>query len=615
MASTHKINFYKYTPNLLTGILTVLMLTNPQIAYAEKISNIYMFGDSSADVGTDGNRYSNLGKMWIESVSEHLGFASTPSRYITPAADGSIDLSTAPITKNNGTNYAVGGATTMPFTGIVTFDDEINFFKQEHKGFNKNDLVFLWFGSNDAATSTLNGIPYDPSQYAAAYMNGVKELKKMGAKNLVAMAEPENLLPEQYLLDLGIPMPSIDGQKQDIHNSNTALWPELKMAGVYVIDNNKLANDVMKDISKYGFTVGTEGYMTLGDPRSLPNDGHIFSDAHYSSQMHDVISDYTIAQLRARDQSITLLQQPLKSISKAFYSIEPLTSGDAFSNRSPSEWKWHGNTGMVYNTSKSTGGTDIDSTQNAVDTHLAGDVVLSNGLLVGLQLSYNFDKGDFAKNSGDYTQHSITGSTYAAHKIGTNGFANIALSYGSYTYSKIRRTAKLGNTYNASTTGDTEGNTYAAKVTTGADLPIDDWTLTPTTSLSYNRVRQNSYQDENTVLGLSHGSADLQTLNSAIDLAIKRSGNNHTFQPYAKIGVEHDFMNDDLQIKIGPTQNMLVNYNTERPSPSKGRLTIGTDYQITPLTTLNLNIVADKSFGQNTHQQDVSTRISLKSNF
>ena len=390
---------------LVAKYISLLAVLTTSCVHAESITQVYIFGDSSSDVGSGPNglpRPTNAGLMWGELIGDTLGHPSTAARIVTIDGVGTITG-----TPNGGNNYAVSGATVSPFAGSVSFADEIAFFDQDKTRFGSNDLVFTWLGSNDITTAFFDGIEFSREQYVDTYLENIASLRERGAANIVAIVEPEKLLPIQWTLDAsgGLITTDLLGVLSDkIAASNDALNPGLAQAGVYLVDVNKLAEDVRLDLGTYGFLYGTDGYITLGDATSFPNDGNVFANGHYSTAMHAVIADYILAQLRARDQFTSVLTQSMFTFQQETGELVQANTLSAFlesdslgrlHERETGTWKTQAGLTGRSSTEPDTGGTDTKLATGQGGGYVSGNVAVTDDWLLGGRFSFTNSHGKF----------------------------------------------------------------------------------------------------------------------------------------------------------------------------------------------------------------------------
>ena len=323
--------------SLLAGLSATPLLAAP-------ISQIYSFGDSTTDVGAAGDRYTSQGSLWIESLGARLGHPSTPARLISQDSNGDFVL-----TPNGGNNYAVGGAGVVPSPGNASLEQQITVFNQDHARFKRNDLVFIWIGENDLSAASTQPAVYSPndiSVFLATYEAQLNRLRALGARNVVAFGLPVKLSPDQAIedvfasdgFDAATTRAYLDARAAHKAKLDQAARRLLTAQNVYVLDFDKLAEDVRLNVSKYGFLYANDNYQGRGDPtapdrpETFANDGNVFSAnaTHYTDAMHQVIADYVAAQLRARDQFTSVLTQSMFTFQQETGKIAQNTTPSAF---------------------------------------------------------------------------------------------------------------------------------------------------------------------------------------------------------------------------------------------------------------------------------------------
>ncbi len=593
---------------------------------AAPISQIYIFGDSSSDVGSGPNglpRPTNAGRMWGEVIGDTLGYTSTAARIVTIDDDGTV--TGAP---NGGNNYAVSGATVGPVNGSVSFADQIGFFTQDKGRFGKNDLVFTWLGSNDITTAFFSGGVYDRQQFVDAYLDNIASLRSLGARNIVAIVEPTFLQPVQYVVDAsggGITADFLDQLSIEIAASNAALNPKLVQAGVYLVDVNKLSEDVRLNLAKYSFLKGTEGYITLeDDPTSFPNDGSVFAGAHYSTAMHAVIGDYILAQLRARDQFTSLLTQSMFTLQQETGQLAQARTLSSFAEsdsrgqvypRQAGTWKTQAGLTGSSSTKAYTGGTDTTLVIGQGGGYVGGDLALSREWVLGGRFAYTKSKGRFGdslpgnRREGEFgglDQSTALLSLYTVHRLTESAYLNATASYGATRYDEIKRRTSLGAVAKEQTQGDTTGDFLSASIGGGYDIRLGSWTITPNASVSYEQISISGYSEQTGVLALAYGDSDYDALRGSLGVRAQLTGGPSKLRPFFGLNISRDFNADDITIKVGPDRASVVDYTTERPNRTLGTASAGANYSLTD----NLVLGSTLTFGGNL-DGDRSTYVGL----
>ena len=605
-------------------ISLLAVLTTSQV-HAESITQVYIFGDSSSDVGSGPNglpRPTNAGLMWSELIGDTLGHPSTAARIVTIDGVGTITG-----TPNGGNNYAVSGATVSPFAGSVSFADEIAFFDQDKTRFGSNDLVFTWLGSNDITSAFFDGVPFSREQYVDTYLENIASLRERGAANIVAIVEPEKLLPIQWTLDAsgGLITTDLLGVLSDeIAASNNALNPGLAQAGVYFVDVNKLAEDVRLNLGKYGFLYGTDGYITLDDATAFPNDGNVFANGHYSTAMHAVIADYILAQLRARDQFASVLTQSMFTFQQETGELAQANTLSAFlesdslgrlHQREAGTWKTQAGLTGRSSTEPDTGGTDAKLATGQGGGYVSGNVAVTDDWLIGGRFSFTKSEGKFGDSQsskqsdgefGSLDQSTAMLSLYAVHRFNSSAYLNTMISYGATNYDKINRRASLGSVAKEQTQGDTNGDYFSASIGGGYEIPLGDWTITPNASVAYERISIAGYSEREDVMALAYGDAEYDALRGSLGIRAHLTGGVSKLRPFFGLNISHDFIADDISVKVGPDRASVVDYTTERPNRTLGTASVGANYILADDLVLGSTL----TFG-GTLDEDRSTYIGL----
>lgn len=608
----------------------IVALTPGGGALAQQPGRVFSFGDSSSDSGVV---YSNLdgvadglsflpeprqmrpvnggGRIWVESVAQFFGRPMTPARRITQIVDeaavteaflhGDFEAIAALVANpaetmetTGGANYALSGATALDWRGDGrgSFAEQIGWFREDGRRFERNDLVFMLFDSNDAAEALTRGEPYDPGAYASGYADGVARLQALGARNIVAMGDTlATLSPDEYLIASFALLAggeeeaavALAQHKQDMRDSRAALWPLLSDAGVYIVNLDKVAADINADPLRYGFTRGGTAVQPAGE---LGGDsgGYVFiHDGHYTSAAQDIFADYTIAALRARDQYGHLLTRPMLALHEEAAAVDAQIGLEAFARpeeegaRRSGQWRTYGGVlrGSVRN--RGAGGSDDGFNAQATGGSVGGDVSVTDGVILGGRLSYAKEDGEFRANTGEYAREDAMATLYAATRLGENAFASLALSYGHLDYDSVQRRAGLGVT-TATSSGDTSGDFRSARFGVGYRLNAGDWSATLGNTWAYERVEIDGLDESAGVLGLSFGGSSLEALRGGLSVKAALSGGDHAMRPFLGVAIDHDFRDEEVSVRIGPNRDTLAPYVFERPNRTIGRVQAGLSF-------------------------------------
>ncbi len=542
---------------------------------------IVVFGDSSADLGSQGpdRRPTNRGDMWSEALAKRVGKTSTFARSLSYDADGNLISNKF----TGGNSYAINGSTASRFAGVPTLSDQVNFYIQDRKTFNKDDLVFVWITRNDITSAFLEGVPYDPETYANDYVAAIRSMQNAGARNIVAFGAETKLLPVQLTLDAGLPEELIDTLSLESQASNAALWPKLTARNVYILDLDRLAEDVRTSPKKYGFEFTTDSYLGRGDtsgvsPQSRPNDGNVFTeDGHYTTAMQAVVSDFALAQVRARDQYLTNLLQT----GYRFRANLATTDAARIAGQSNEEggWRIYGGTSFDKSASGGERFADVKLEQDTTYGQAGVDFKTEHGLLIGGSLDLGIGSGDYSDKAGSVEQNTVQVTGYISKQLNSGFFIHATASGGGTRFTSIKRTTNLGATAKATATGDTSAQYQSASIGLGQTTRMRGLIVTADVQLSTETTKIEGYREDAGVLALSYGDSEFSSELASIGLRVEGEPQFDQINPFASLKWTHDFNDDSVKVRLGPTQATIVDYVTERPFSNELTLQFGASYQ------------------------------------
>lgn len=575
-------------------------------ASAEPISQVYTFGDSTSDVGSTGKVYTSQGKLWIDYVGTALGYPSTYARSYSVDENNVIT-----VTKRSGSNnnYAVGGAPIVATAeSYGSLDKQISSFVEDHKRFERNDLVFIWGGGNDLGLAPhgdagpFDYVPDNLTAFVSGYKAQIDKLQALGARNIVAFGLPVGLQPDQALEDVFQGIAEADPDAAAVYTPESAAkyksavraqteasekltWTMLKSEGVYVLDFNKLADDVRTNLPKYGFKYGNDNYQGRGDPtasdrpETFPNDGNIFSSnpPHYTDAMHQVIADFTLAQLRARDQhTAVLLQSDTLMRLGAERSDDAIRQGLAAARGSDTtgQWRVYGGAKGGGDLRRSTGGTDKELRTDATAAEIGADRLLSPDWLVGLKGEVTHLGGEFAQKTGGYDANTYQVSLYNSLRLTPKLRVNGSLHYGRLDYSSLYRDTPLGLKARVRAEGETSGSFVGGKVGLTYSMGGPRWMQEVTTAFSYGKTRLDAYSEKQGPISLAYGNDDIESKRVSIGYHIEKIDPASKFRPFFDLTLDQNLAKKTVNVTVGPTRDMLVAYQTE-PSTIKGQIGLG----------------------------------------
>lgn len=256
--------FAKIQTTLAASTLPIALVTlTPSVAHAFQFSNLYVFGDSTSDVGTAfalsggqippsqlgyfQGRFSN-GPNWADYLAADLG-----------------------VTSSIATNFAIVGASTgdrnSTLPGLPGLQQQIAGFTQAFPNADPNALYAVWAGSNDYLGTIAETNPTIPVGNLA---NAIRSLAGVGAKNILVANLPD-LGQTPIVSSRGPEVAGATTALVQAHNSLlaqtlTVLGTELAPQGVNLIplDIYGLFSDAIANPTKYGLT-------NVSDPCLFPS--------------------------------------------------------------------------------------------------------------------------------------------------------------------------------------------------------------------------------------------------------------------------------------------------------------------------------------------------------
>jgi phospholipase/lecithinase/hemolysin/uncharacterized protein YhjY with autotransporter beta-barrel domain len=589
-----------------TGLLALFAST----ALAGPIDQIYVFGDSSADVGSTPLRATNAGSLWDQTLAAALGRADTPARSVVLGPNGIVSS-----TPSTGTNYAIVGATVQDFGDSATLSQEISAFAQDHRRFSAKDLVLVWATRNDISDAYFDSVSYDPKAYAAAYKGDLDRLHALGARDLVAFNGEINLLPVRLLDDAGVPSDLVTGLQTETLASNAAMAAVYKADNVFVIDMNRLGNAVLAHPAKFGFLYTTDSYIGRGDPNApgnpgaYPNDGNVFDpNGHYSSAMQTVIGDYVLAELRGREQILDVLEQTKAMLGSRVDGAEgqfqdgfsAREQGGASQARPTGVWRVYGGLATGDGYRPATGSADVNSTARDLGGALGGDVLLAPQLLVGLQISQDHVNAKFANDTGGFVSNATLATFLAAYRVADSLTLRMSGGYGWVDHDKIERRAAL-RSWDAyvdqeSTRGSTRGYYESARLSLTYDRPLGAWQVSVGPRLSYERYAIKAYAEASGVLAMAYGDSAIDDVRAGVAVAAERQQAIWGLRPFVSASYDRDLNTKDYKISVGADPSLIVSYGSARPYTGLGSASMGAVWSVGQRTTMRAELFEHVDF-------------------
>lgn len=586
MTKSHRTLF-----NLWCGVAASALLVGiaaSSTAAADPVSSLVVFGDSSSDLGTQGpdRRPTNLGQMWSERLAGNLGLPMKLARQVRPTADGSgFELA-----KPGGSNYAVNGSTVLNYDCCLSFRQQVDFFVEDKKRFRGDELVALYFDRNDVETAFTDGLPYSPEAFAAEYIAQVKRLKALGAKNIVAMGWDLDFIPAQFGLDSGRATPETLVQlRAETSKQRVALFPQLQKQNVYLIDLDILGDDILANPKKYGFTATTESYQQRGNPnpppsQSLPNDGNAFTlDGHLTSAAQAVVADYMLAQLRARDQYAGLLAQSALDQRTAKQTLA------SFRGAGAPGWSLFAAPYAGRIDQQADGQLDSEFNQTFQGLAFGARRSFASGFTLGGGVSLREVDGDFAGARGKAKGTAGLVTVFVAQPLGKSVTLDAYGAYGATDFREIERRAALGAVARERVTGSTNGRQASAGIGVRVAHDLGEWVLSGRAGAEYERTSIDGYVEKKNVLALNYGDSSFESALGRVDFEIAR-GDDHTFRPFLNVSATQDFLDDAIDVKVGPSASTVVTYSSRRGLRTEIAGQLGVDVRVGQAWTLRTSL-------------------------
>jgi phospholipase/lecithinase/hemolysin/uncharacterized protein YhjY with autotransporter beta-barrel domain len=546
-------------------------------AIADSLGQVYVFGDSSADLGTQGpaRRPTNLGPMWSEALGAAL------QRPVLPA----IDLTGTAIRFTGGNSYAINGSTTVRYSGVPTFADQLDLFESGGAGgFDASDLVFTWFTRNDITSAFADGLPYDPVDYADRYLDGITRLRALGARNIVAFGAEIGLLADALVIDSGVPVELLDQLRAATQLTEAELWPRLAAAGVFILDIDRLGNAILSDPQRFGFLATTESYQGRGGPsqpeQSYPNDGNVFTaGGHFTSAMQEVIAGYALVQLRARDN----YGQALSSLAAQHAQAQSALT-DLLSRPTPNGWSFHAAATHSRSSTNPEGGVGqtLEGTRPKLElglVHHGEDWTFGAGL--------HSARSRLEKERSYLAERRDLGLTLAAAWQMSEALElRAALGYTEARFDDIQRQAMLGPAME-STVGKTDASVISAKLDIEHQAALgNSWTLRSRLGLDAYRLTSDAYTESPGVLAMGYGDVNWSWAQANLGVDLQYGAPDARWRPLVGAELHTDLANDVKTIAAGPGETFLADYEFSRGRGLGWTVDAGFDVRLAKQTSL-----------------------------
>jgi outer membrane lipase/esterase len=580
-------------------VTTLLASTTLNSADAAGFNQFVGFGDSTLDTGyfryhTTGNALYDQALVTAIAKGAAGGWAGNGVMNTTILA-GKFGLSAEPI-GGGGTNYAVGGATTIPNNApvlpaeVTTLQQIHNYLTSVNGAANSNALYIIKTGDNDATYYTRQGPgfraahPNYLNDGAAALAVEVARLQEAGARTIVVRNSYDSAL-------FAGPGGSISSGNADAYARTLALgtseWSNLAGRGVNFVpvDNDSLFKYVATNPTLFGFTASSvlaanapaSGYtalLAILTPAQQHN--FLFIDGvHLTTAGQTIEADYTYSLLAAPSQVSLVAEGNVQGGLARIATIQGQIdlSGQ---HRGPSGVNVWGSFGANNLKVKNASGFS-DASGTPFGGTVGVDYRTPGGIIVGAAFTGGSQNQGFS-TGGYYDQVDETPSLYAAYKTGAI-WGNAVASYGFF-QNNIARQVTLG-TFTDQNHANTAGQSPALALRGGTDLKLRQITTGPVAGLVLQQVYLNGFT-ETGASGVTALRFSSQTRDSLItQLGWRVLGDLGNWQPFVEAKWNHEWAGKDRMITASLTSVAAPSYSiAAAPMASDwSNVLLGTSYK------------------------------------
>ncbi|MBD0261186.1 MAG: SGNH/GDSL hydrolase family protein [Tolypothrix sp. Co-bin9] len=272
---------------LLSFVMTVFA---PSILSAQKINQLYIFGDSLSDTG---NIYRATGGVYPSNPPYFQGRYSNGLVWVEYLASG------MKLTSEQRTNFAFGGATTgsSGMNGIPGLLAQVDNFTKAHPDINPNALYVLWAGANDYLYGTSNStMPIENLSKA------IQLLSTRGAKKILVANIPDlgKLPSTRYTANSNSLSQSAIAHNQSLAKSFEVLNDKLGHdTQIIELDVNSLYREAITEPAKFGFTNVTNACLNNNVAVCDNPDKFLFWDGiHPTTAGHRILAEAALKALK-----------------------------------------------------------------------------------------------------------------------------------------------------------------------------------------------------------------------------------------------------------------------------------------------------------------------------
>ena len=242
--------------------------------------NLVVFGDSLSD---NGNTFSAVGSPKPPYFNGRWTNGPNWVDYFSQLA-GIPDVSA--FLRNRGTNFAVGGSTSVYLAGQIA-----TYLATNGGRANSANLYVIWIGANDFEAG------FTPQQTSTAIETGVVALREAGAEHLLLLTVPDISFTPDLIAGGGA---EVQAAKQFVATANSLIRARVPILAfllglnLHLVDINPLLTELVYTPTAFGFTnsVGAAYDTTTGVVVPDPNDYVFWDGFHPTTRVH-----YLTAQL------------------------------------------------------------------------------------------------------------------------------------------------------------------------------------------------------------------------------------------------------------------------------------------------------------------------------
>jgi outer membrane lipase/esterase len=593
----------------MAALLSFAALSRPGAAAAAEFNQFFAFGDSTLDTGyfryhTTGSTAADQGIANAVAQGATGGYAGNGVMNTVTLAE-KFGLTIAPIdAPGGGTNYANGGATTIPnpepdYPDNITTIQQIKTYLHSVNGVaNPNALYLIKTGDNDAtyvSNQTPTWIADHPdylSGVAAALAPEVARLQAAGANTIVVRNSYDSAVFAGPGGDIAV---NYDAAYARSRLLGTSEWADLAAAGVHFIpaDNDSLFRYIAHNPRLFGFNSFTvlstsapyydvkPACMCILTPAQQRE--FLFIDGvHLTTAGQTIEADYTYSLLIAPSEISLLAQSAVQGgwarAATIQGQIDPIgqhcgpcgfnvwASGGAYSLEVGNE------SGFPHDSGASFGGS------------MGVDYQTPVGVIVGLAFTEGNQTQRFS-SGGNFTQLDAAPSLYVAY-AGRPLWGNAVLSYDQF-QDNVARLVPLGN-FNDQNNGNTNGQSLALALRGGRDFCVGPVTTGPVAGMILQQAHVDSFTETGVsrVTALSFGS---QTQNSFVtQVGWRVWADMDQWRPFAEMNWDHECAGNGRTVTASLTSVAAPSYSLDAAPVASdwATLTFGAFYKLSPQVML-----------------------------